>query len=69
VRKSNGSIEDQSAAAEDNMQDTPIEPMSAENVEEFDVLVFDSWDLMVTVIPLQAPWKLAMENYNIWQES
>ena len=51
------------------MQDTPIEPMSAENVEEFDVLVFDSWDLMVSVIPLRAPWKLAMENYGISQES
>lgn len=47
------------------MQDIPIEPMSAENVEEFEVLIFESRDLEVSVIPLLVPWKLAMENYEI----
>lgn len=47
------------------MNDTPIEPMSAENVEEFEVLIFESRDLLISVIPRQAPWKLATENYEI----
>lgn len=47
------------------MQDTPIEPMSAENVEEFEVLIFESRDLEVSVISLRAPWKFEMENYEI----
>jgi hypothetical protein len=49
------------------MQDTPIESMSADNVEEFDVLIFESWDLMVSVIPYRAPWKLEIENYDLGQ--
>jgi hypothetical protein len=47
------------------MHDTPIDPMSAQNVEEFDVLVFESRDLLVSVIPHRAPWKLETENYEI----
>jgi hypothetical protein len=47
------------------MQDTPIEPMSAENVEEFEVLIFESRDLEVSVISLRAPWNFAVENYEI----
>lgn len=50
------------------MQDTPMEPMSAENIEEFDVLIFESRDLVVSVIPRRAPWKLATENYEISQQ-
>lgn len=51
-----------------NMNDTPIEPMSAENVEEFDVLIFESRDLLVSVIPRWAPWRLQTENYGISSE-
>jgi len=47
------------------MQDTPIEPMRAENVEEFEVFICESRYLEVSVIPLRAPWKFAMENYEI----
>ena len=47
------------------MNDTPIEPMSAENVEEFEVLIFESRDLLISVIPRYAPWKVATENYEI----
>ena len=50
------------------MQDRPIEPMSAENVEEFEVRIFDSEDLVVSVIPLHAPWNTTAENYEIIQE-
>ena len=48
-----------------NMQDTPIEQMNAENVEEFAVLIFESRGLEVSVISLRAPWKFAIENYDI----
>lgn len=47
------------------MQDTPNEPMSAENVEEFEVLISESRDLEVAVISLRAPWTFEMENYEI----
>ena len=47
------------------MQDLPIEPMSAENVEEFEVLIFESRDLEVSVISLRAPGKFAVESYQI----
>jgi hypothetical protein len=47
------------------MQDKPIEPMSVANVEEFDVWVFDSQDLVVSVIPHHAPLNATTENYEI----
>jgi len=53
---------------EDNMHDKPIEPMSAETVEEFDVWIFDSQDLVVSVIPLHAPLNATTENYEISEQ-
>ena len=50
-----------------NMQDKPIEPMSAENVAVFDVWIFDSQDLVVSIIPLHAPLNATTENYEIKQ--
>jgi hypothetical protein len=50
------------------MHDTPIEPMSAQNVEEFDVWIFESQDLVVSVIPRRAPSKMAIEDYEIGPE-
>ena len=47
------------------MQDTPIEPMNAMNVEDFEVLIFESRDLVASVVPRLAPWKLVVENYEI----
>jgi hypothetical protein len=47
------------------MNDKPIEPMSASNVEEFDVWIFDSLDLVVSVIPHHAPLNATTENYEI----
>jgi hypothetical protein len=49
------------------MQDEPIKTMTAENVEEFDVWVFNSRDLVVSVLPVHAPWSAATENYEINQ--
>ena len=50
------------------MNDKPIQPINAENVEEFDVWIFDSQDLVVSVIPLQAPLNATTENYEISQQ-
>ena len=50
-----------------NMHDTPFEPMSVDNVEEFDVWIFDSEDLVVSVIPHHAPLNATTEDYEIRQ--
>ena len=50
------------------MNDTPIEPMSANNVEEFDVWIFESRDLVISVIPHRAPSKVATEEYEIIEQ-
>jgi hypothetical protein len=47
------------------MHDKPVEPMSVDNVAEFDVWIFDSQDLVVSVIPLQSPLNATTENYEI----
>jgi len=43
------------------MHDTPIEPMNSENVEEFDVWIFDARDLIVSAVPDHAPWSAIAE--------
>lgn len=48
-----------------NMHDKPPEPMSAGNVEQFDVWIFDSQDLVVSVVPHQSPWSATTEDYEI----
>jgi hypothetical protein len=50
------------------MQDKPFEPMSVDNVEEFDVWIFDSQDLVVSVIPHYAPLNATTEDYEIMQQ-
>jgi hypothetical protein len=45
------------------MHDESIGPMSVENVEEFEVWIFDSRDLSVSVVPHRAPWSATTENY------
>jgi hypothetical protein len=47
------------------MHEQPLETMTAANVEEFDVWVFNASNLVVTVLPVQAPWNAATENYEI----
>jgi hypothetical protein len=51
-----------------NMHDESIGPMSLENVEEFDVWVFDSQNLLVSVVPHQAPSGTTTEEYEISQQ-
>ena len=43
------------------MHEKPLKPMTAENVEEFDVRIFDSPNLVVSVVRLQAPWSATAE--------
>lgn len=50
------------------MQDTPIERMNVENVGEFDVWIFDSRNLVVSVVPLRAPSKAFTESYEISEQ-
>ena len=49
------------------MHDKPIGPMTAENVEDFDVRIFDSRDLVVSVVPLREPWNTTAEEYQLNQ--
>ena len=51
-----------------NMHDESIRPMSVENVEEFDVWIFDSQDLAVSIVPHQAAWRATTEEYDISQQ-
>lgn len=50
------------------MNDKPVEPMSAKHVEEFDVRIYDSQDLVASVIPLHAPWGATAEIYEITEQ-
>ena len=50
------------------MRDEPIGPMSAENVEEFDVWVFASQDLVVSVVPHHAPSTATTESYEFSEQ-
>ena len=51
------------------MENQPIQPMNALNVHEFDVRIFDARDLVVSVVPLLAPWSATAENYPVNQPS
>ena len=41
------------------------EIMTPENVDDFDIWVFKARDLVASVIPLQAPWSMVVENYEV----
>jgi hypothetical protein len=43
-------------------------PMSVENVEEFDVWIFDSRDLVIYVVPHRAATGATIEAYEISQQ-
>ena len=51
------------------MHDESIGPMSVENVEEFDLWIFNSRDLVASVVPHHAPWSATTEKYEIKQPS
>lgn len=51
------------------MYDESMNPMTPENVADFDVWIFNSRDLVVTVLPIHAPWSAVSENYEINQST
>ena len=48
-----------------NSYRNPSLSMTAGNVDEFEVWVFESSDLVVSVISIQAPWNASSEEYSI----
>ena len=52
-----------------NRDNEPMYPMTAENVEQFDVWIFDSSELVVSVIPIDAPWNSKAESYVLTEQA
>jgi len=50
------------------MDDKKAVQMSAENVEDFDVWVFDSRNLVISVVPHLAPWGTTVEEYALYEQ-
>jgi hypothetical protein len=46
-----------------NSHDEPTNSMTAESVEQFDVWIFDSRELVVSVTPIDSPWAATTESY------
>jgi len=47
------------------MSDRSLTTMTPRNVEDFDIWVFEASDLLASVVPIQAPWAAAVENYQL----
>jgi hypothetical protein len=56
-------LEHEQVARRINMSDRSLPTMTPRNVEDFDVWVFEARGLVASVVPLQAPWSAAVENY------
>ena len=52
-----------------NRDNEPTNPMTAENVEHFDVWIFDSSELVVSVIPIDAPWNAKAESHTLTEQA
>jgi len=48
-----------------NMQKQPFNQMTSENVEEFEVRILDSHDLVISIVLVHAPWSVTTEIYQI----
>ena len=46
-----------------NLHNESASSMTAENVEQFDVRILDSSDLVAVVIPIDSPWNASEEIY------
>ncbi len=51
------------------MHEQSFGPMTSENVEEFEVRILDSTDLMVSIVLVHAPWSVTAEKYQFSQET
>ena len=47
------------------MHEQPMSPMTSANVEEFEVRIHDSQDLVISVVLVHAPWSVSAEQYQI----
>jgi hypothetical protein len=45
------------------MHNHPTERMNAQNVDQFDVRIFDARDLVVSVVPLHSPSSATTESW------
>ena len=52
-----------------NRDNEPTNPMTAENVEQFDVWIFDSSELVVSVISIDAPLNVKAESYALTEQA
>jgi hypothetical protein len=52
-----------------NVDNEPTNPMTAENVVQFDVWIFDSSELVVSVIPIDAPSNAKAESYGLTDQA
>jgi hypothetical protein len=52
-----------------NRDNEPTNSMTAENVEQFDVWIFDSSELVVSAIPIDAPWNAKAESYALTEQA
>jgi hypothetical protein len=52
-----------------NMREQPLGPMTSENVDEFEVRILDSHDLVVSIVLVHAPWSVTAEQYQITQQT
>ncbi|UWZ85197.1 hypothetical protein [Occallatibacter riparius] len=50
------------------MHDTPNEVMNAENVEQFDIWIFEADTLVVSVVPHSAPLNASIEKYEVREQ-
>jgi hypothetical protein len=50
-----------------NMQEQSFGRMTSDNVEEFEVRILDSPDLVVSIVLVRAPWSVIAEQYLINQ--
>jgi hypothetical protein len=49
-----------------NMSDGSLTTMTPRNVEDFDIWIFEARDSLASVVvPIQAPWAAAVENYQL----
>ena len=58
-------LEHEQVARRISMSDRSLPTMTPGNVEDFDVWVFEARGLVASVVPLQAPWSAAVENYQL----
>jgi len=51
------------------MQEQSFGRMTSDNVEQFEVRILDSPDLVVSIVMVRAPWNVTAEQYRISQQT